>query len=195
MAWTIADGLGWLPTYPGQVPHRRPRIAREVVAPILPIGAPVVIPPGLLSFAPTYPGQVPHHRPQTTISGRFGPPFTAAIHPLAWLPVYPNQVPHRRLPAAAHPSQFEPPPSVQVLIAQQMAWLAQYPSTVPHRRTPLLGGSFAAIDPVVAAAGIRCVELRDGDLTSPALIREALTAPTFLNESLTAPALIDEDLC
>jgi hypothetical protein len=195
MAWTIADGLGWLPSLPIQVPHRRTKIVGGVSAPVLPTPAPVVIPPGLLAFAPTYPGQVPHHRVQTVLSGAFGSPLPPAIWPLAWLPIYPGQVPHRRLSALYHPERFEPPPSVQVLIAQQMAWLAQYPSTVPHRRTPIQGGSFAAIDPVVAAAGILCVELRDGDLTSPALVSEALTTTGFINEALTSPGLINEGLC
>lgn len=187
--------LDWIPIFPSIVPHRRTKLVGGTTAPVFTPPAAVVLAPGLLAFAPTYPSQVPHHRVQTTLSGRFGPPFTAGLWPLAWLPTYPSRVPHRRPPIAAFPSVFDPSPGVEVLVAQSMTWLAQYPHQVARRQPMILGGVTHAIDPVVAASGIPCVELADTSLTHPSLTGQTLTAPGFVNETLTTTDLVDEDLC
>lgn len=193
MAWTIADGLGWLPAQGLIPPHRRTRLAGGMVAPFAAVTIAVPAVAGALAFLPHFPDSVPHRR---SLIRQLNPQvFEAALRPTSWLPTYPGMVPHRRLSVAAHPSLCVPSPSELILVAQRMAWIARFPATVAHSRPPNPGGEIYMTPPQIIAAGEACVELTDQTLTSPTLRLEALTSPDLLGELLTQPVLITEDLC
>jgi hypothetical protein len=184
----------WLPFYPDLPPRAlRVRQGPALAQPPRIFSAPDLL--ATLTFLPCFPDQVPHRRSQIAWTERIIPPFTAAIAPSAWRPIYPDRVPHLRLRAAAQPAYFEPPPSVQVLIAQSLTWRAIFPDRVVHHRPVDGGGSFDAIAPTTVAAGMGCLQLIDEALMSPAFVSERLTSPSFLAEALGSPALINEDLC
>jgi hypothetical protein len=188
--------LDWIPTFPNQVPHRRFKQPGMVVGPFTVAVIPVPVIPGLLAFQSTFPNQVPHRHSQVARTERVTPTmFVGAVAPLSWAPTFPHQVPHHHLATAARTTVAEPPPSANVVIAQQLAWQARYPSMVPHRSPLQAAGETTPPNIRPGAEDMGCLELVDGDFTSPALLAEALTVPTFLHEALATPGLIAEDLC
>jgi hypothetical protein len=199
MAWTIADGLGWLPRYsdPWHV-RRTPQLVARI-EPFAPVTIPVPAVPGALAFLPRMPDRVPHARiPVSRIALATTPVFTAAVAPVSWLPTYPGRStlgvpPSHRI--AAWPSVFAPPPGELIAIAQRLAWSPRYPGRVPHTPPPNTGGEFSAISPTVAAAGERCVDLLDLDLTTPAILVEQVATTGIVIESVTSPTILQEDLC
>jgi len=196
MAWTIADGLGWLPGYsdPRHV-RRTPQLVARI-EPFAPVTIPVPAVPGALAFLPRMPDRVPHARiPVSRIALAATPVFTAAVAPIAWLARYADRVPHSRLPIAAYPPGVSPPLGELIAIAQRLAWSPRYPGRVPHTPPPNTGGEFSAISPTVAAAGELCVELLDLDLTTPAILVEQVATTRIVIESVTSPTILQEDLC
>lgn len=188
--------LDWIPIAPGQVPHRRTRLLSEAIAPFTAVTIPVPLIAGRLAFLPAFPDQVPHHRsPAARLMASY-PVFTAATAPIDWTPTAPTRtMATRNRSVASWPSVFAPPPGELVNIARRMSWSPRYPSTTVHTRPPNEGGSFAAINPRVAAAGVQCVAWVDGDLTASGVVDEALTTSGVGTEALGTPALIQEDLC
>lgn len=195
MAWTIADGLGWLPAYPGRVPHRILKLPTQGVGPS---SVTIVIPliPGSLAFLPTYPNRVPHHPMPVSRSTLTQPPeFPAAVAPLAWLPRMPDQVPHRRLASAQQPPGVLPPPGELIAIAQRLAWLPRYPATIHRTHALQPAGVVLPFVPSQIAAGVGCLEWADGDLAASVLVAQTVRASGFVQEALGVPSLVAEDLC
>lgn len=188
--------LDWQPHFPDQVPHRRLRIVGGSTPG--PFTVQTNPPPDILAsltYRPTFPDQVPHRKSQVARTSWFNPPYTAALTPTGWQPTYPGQVPHRRLGAGRLPTLFEPPPGMQVVIAQSLAWQAKYPSQVGHTRPPNVGGTIESINPTAAASGLLCVELTPLDLTTPTLLDPILTVPGMLSPTLGTPSLTGGELC
>lgn len=188
--------MDWLPVYPDLLPKKRTPRPKDSVF-MVPISQSVIPATDVLAtkwFLPVYPHRVAR---KTWIDRTF---ITSAAwldyiaHPLSWLPIYPAQVPKTR-PARKHPSEFEPPPSVQVIIAQSMAWAPHFPDRVHRTRLQALGGVFYAIPPSVPAAAVVCLNWGLESLTTSALVDEGVTFSTLINERLTTSTLTDEEVC
>lgn len=192
MAWTIAEGLGWLPQYPDRVPHHRTRQPWTRVEPFASVTIPVPVIPGLLAFAPIYPDRVPHRHGTSARTELFEPLiFPDAVSPLSWLPDLPAQAPRHH--AAQRPTICEPPPGELVVIAQRMAWAPRYPSRVPHRRPPNPAGETYTIPPEVFL--LPCVDLVNDACTTTDFTAEARTGTDLLAETVTSSDLVDEGFC
>lgn len=198
------DPSDWLPTLPDLPARRRRLIPEASFGPAL--SGPVLFPPtdilaGLI-FQPIYPDQVPHRR--SIVSPAVTAPPLANLPNLAWLSIYPWRPPRaRRYLDVQAPSRAVITGALQV-VAASLAWAPQLPPWLPKRRTAqataLAIAHMPATGPLpnavpASAAGVICLDLADGSMTTPAFVTEALVSTDFTPEALGTTDFTNEDVC
>ncbi len=182
--------LDWLPIDAPR-PLRRQRLrAPTTEVPFTAAAVPVTDVLADLTFFPVTDLRRHHRRrvsPPEILS-----PFTDALRPLAWLPL--SLLRRRPLPRRPRIDTIEPPPSVQVVIAQQLGWLPTVSDRLPRHR-PSAAASVYVTPPSVIAATILCSELADDALTTTDQISIVVRSTDLIAEAVTATDLTAEGLC
>ncbi len=182
--------LDWLPIDAPRPPRRPRRRSPTTEVSFTAAAVPVTDVLADLTFLPVTDLRRSHRRrvsPPEVLS-----PFTDALRPLAWLPL--SLLRRRPLPRRPRIDTIEPPPSVQVVIAQQLGWLPTVTDRLPRHR-PSAAGAVYETPPSVIAATILCTELADDALTSTDQISTVVRSTDLIAEAVMATALTDESVC
>ena len=193
--FTSPDGFVWVSTPDTLAPRPRVPIASSYT--VKNLYTPQNFDDFLLAWLPTFPAHVSRLRPiHPNWIGVDGPAVMGpAIAPISWMPTLLGFLNAPRLHQTFPPYKADPLSGPSMTAAVEMAW-------DPRPKAPLvLRPKFAATQfaygasLTVSLGTLTCSALDDIDLTTPAMLTQALSVPTMLNPALTVPTILDERLC